>query len=293
MVNIAGILRGYPRGTKLYSPIFGDCTLVKALDDVIEIRPCASDDMCLFYPDGTYVKSGECLLFPSKEQRDWSLFQKPFKEGDVISNGHFIAIFCKFECGHLYYHCWCHKTKEYTKFKTDFGIGFINDYTYATEEEKQKLFDAIRENGYRWNAETKTLEKLIEPKFNVGDKIINRNSISNPWIVSSVSSEYYGLKLPKDSEAIGVLPVSEQDDWELVPKKFDISTLKPFDKVLARCSTLEHWHIQFFEKYNKQYGAKYPFVCMCGNKYSQCLPYEGNEHLLDTTNDCDEYYKNW
>ena len=30
-----------------------------------------------------------------------------------------------------------------------------------------------------------------------------------------------------------------------------------------------------------------------GSYYYQCIPYEGNEYLLDTTNDCDNYYKNW
>ena len=29
------------------------------------------------------------------------------------------------------------------------------------------------------------------------------------------------------------------------------------------------------------------------NKYKQCIPYEGNEHLLGTTDDCDDYYKTW
>lgn len=24
-----------------------------------------------------------------------------------------------------------------------------------------------------------------------------------------------------------------------------------------------------------------------------CIPYEGNEHLLGTKEDCDEFYKNW
>ena len=288
MVNIAGILKGYPRGTKLYSPIFGDCTLVKALDDIIEIRPCASDNTYLFYSDGTYVRSGECLLFPSKEQRDWSLLQKPFNEGDVISNNHFIAIFCKFECGHLYYHCWCHKTKEDTKFKIDFGIGFINDFTYATEEEKEKLFKAIKENGYKWNNETKTLEKLIEPKFKVGDKIVKRNSITNPWIVNSVSSEYYGLKLHKDSEAIGVLTVSEQDDYELVPDKFEISSLKPFDKVLTRANDDDTWVCNLYSHRMKDYH-----VILNAELAVQCIPYEGNELLLGTNNDCDEFYKTW
>lgn len=31
---------------------------------------------------------------------------------------------------------------------------------------------------------------------------------------------------------------------------------------------------------------------MC-DKYSQCLPYEGNEHLLNTADYCDEFYKTW
>ena len=31
----------------------------------------------------------------------------------------------------------------------------------ATEEEKQKLFQAIMDNGYAWNSETRTLDKLI------------------------------------------------------------------------------------------------------------------------------------
>ena len=36
---------------------------------------------------------------------------------------------------------------------------------FATEEEKKKLFDTIKEMGYKWNAETKTLEKFVESKF--------------------------------------------------------------------------------------------------------------------------------
>lgn len=70
--------------------------------------------------------------------------------------------------------------------------------------------------------ETKTLEKLVEPKFKVGDIITKRDSIENSWVVSSVSSEYYGLQLPKGSEGIGTLPIIDQDKYELIPNKFDI-----------------------------------------------------------------------
>ena len=111
----------------------------------------------------------------------------------------------------------------------------------ATEEEKQKLFDVIKANGYRWNAETKTLEKLIEPK------------------------------------------------------KFDINTLIPFEsKVLVRDSKGGKWRPAYWGFYDKDKdnAINYPYEC-CGNFFSQCIPYEGNEHLLGNTDDCDEFYKTW
>lgn len=37
----------------------------------------------------------------------------------------------------------------------------------ATEEEKQKLFQAIKDNGYKWNEEEKKLEKLEVKKFDI------------------------------------------------------------------------------------------------------------------------------
>lgn len=136
-----------------------------------------------------------------------------------------------------YYAAYSTENKRFYYIQTGALAGNRNDLRYATEEEQQKLFDVIKENGYKWNPRTKTLEKLIS-------------------------------------------------------NKFDITTFKPFDKVLVRCSELEIWHISLFEKYNRKY-SKYPFVCLNGNKYSQCIPYKDNEHLLDTADNCDDYYKTW
>ena len=36
----------------------------------------------------------------------------------------------------------------------------FHDWRLATEEEKQRLFDKLKEQGLRWNAETKELEKI-------------------------------------------------------------------------------------------------------------------------------------
>ena len=140
--------------------------------------------------------------------------------------------------------------------------------------------------------ETKTLEKLIELKFKVGDKIIKRDSIVNPWIVSSVSSEYYGLKSPSlnDSECIGVMSIAEQDEYELVPNKFDVINFEPFMKVLVRSDNSDVWECDFFSSYNPKCSNR--FHCI-GAWYNICIPYIGNEHLHGTTDDCDDFYKTW
>ena len=156
---------------------------------------------------------------------------------------------------------------------------------FATEEEKQILFDAIKSNGYHWNEKTKTLEKLIEPKFKAGDKIQWKEDIREKRIIDNVFNDFYTV------QGFGVILFTAQDEWELVPNKFDINTLKPFDKVLVRADNKHVWSIQFFERMNNI--LKDSFVCMGGVRYYQCIPYKGNEHLLNTTNDCDDFYKTW
>ena len=41
-----------------------------------------------------------------------------------------------------------------------FGFGECHEIRPATEEEKQRLLDALAKNGYRWNPEKKELERL-------------------------------------------------------------------------------------------------------------------------------------
>lgn len=59
----------------------------------------------------------------------------------------------------------------------------------------------------------------------------------------------------------------------------------PFDKVLMRDDDRELWKPFFFSNYTVGY---YKFQSIGGSKYSQCIPYEGNEHLCGTTNKPEE-----
>lgn len=80
-LNLVEILKDCPKGTKLYSLIYGNVELEKISNDEndkypIFIRLHANTIDCVA-KDGRYIGNydGECVLFPSKEQRDWSKFK--------------------------------------------------------------------------------------------------------------------------------------------------------------------------------------------------------------------------
>ena len=307
MKNIAEILKNCPKGTKLYSPICGECEL----DIVHETNMIAVkyEDTKGFFrflsfeSDGTYRQScygSECLLFPSKENRDWDTFQKPFKDGDVLfikAAYNWILIYKDSENKEDIYKYAAIPIHPNNNFITNDNNPLcykkdISNIRFATEEEKQKLFDAIKENSYKWDAETKTLEKLIIPKFKVGDRIkdkyVHKDDCAAEYTIREVRTECYKTDC-------GILPFENQDNYklvQLVPNKFDISTLKPFDKVLVKTEKYQNTWIASFFSHKDDYEFA-PFWTVSGKNYQQCIPFEGNEHLVGTTNDCNEYYKNW
>lgn len=227
MTNIVEILKYCPKGTKLYSPICGDCTLYGvSLDEVysIEVIACSNDTHQLFTSEGIFLddqKDAECLLFPSKNQRDWSKFRIPIKRGDImmdindeypfIATGEFYQdIAPKYICG----------INSLGNFQLGCaGMGWTsNFYIPASEEAKEKLFKAIDNNGYKW------------------------------------------------------------DGKNLVKKEHQF---KPFDKVLVRDADNELWATAF---YSHKINGCYPYITASSTGFKQCISFEGNEHLVGTTN---------
>lgn len=78
-MNIAEILKDAPKGTKLYSPIFGDVTLCMIHPNgdfpIIVERITGTSES--FSSEGKYLicPGTECLLFPSKSMRNWNNFK--------------------------------------------------------------------------------------------------------------------------------------------------------------------------------------------------------------------------
>lgn len=75
-MNIAEKLKRCPKGTKLYSTVFGDVYFqrVRSNKDLIEVTSDC-DVSHEFFSNGSYSLKGECTLFPSRDQRDWNKFE--------------------------------------------------------------------------------------------------------------------------------------------------------------------------------------------------------------------------
>ena len=169
-INIAEILKDYPKGMQLYSPLCGKCYFDRLNMGTIICKKQNTQEIT-FTSEGYYMlpvfDDCECMIFPSKDQRDWSTFQRPFEDGDILISGlgdcdNNPFIFKQIN-GFGNAKCYC-AISCFGEFilKSDNWTP-IKGCRLATPKEKQKLFDAIKANGYKWNPETKTLEKLSVP----------------------------------------------------------------------------------------------------------------------------------
>ena len=236
-LNLVEILKDCPKGIKLYSTIFGDVKFNHVENDtypiVLDVRKGFTFRVS---QDGRYINdfNGECTLFPSKEQRDWSKFNPKknelvstceFKDGDILSyqckgfNNRSIYIYRYHKIFNTsYYVALSGDDNEFSIDNT--GKWALNGYNdtvrFATKDEKKKLFQTIKDNGYKWNAETKTLEKLVKPKF-------------------------------------------------------DPKTLKPFDKVLVRDFAGTEWSCDLFSYIENIKNQEESFMCTGCSEYNFCI----------------------
>lgn len=94
-INLCEYLKDMPRGTRLYSLIHGKASLSNIVEDAKDFPIEIKNDYNSFShytKEGKYFlcSGGECILFPSKEMRDWSKF---FKHGDVVKYNNLTALF--------------------------------------------------------------------------------------------------------------------------------------------------------------------------------------------------------
>lgn len=175
-MNIAEILKNCPKGMKLYSPIFGEIEFAEIHNCTNEIVCHTSAGTACFYSNGTYYKCGECMLFPSKEQRDWNEFLIPFKDGDIIIRTEpnlgceqcNIAIFRNYNdnsLNRMTIHCQVNAIDE---FKTRMDVAH-RDWRKANAEEINGFIERMHQEGYYF------IDKELIKSFKYGDIVAMYN----------------------------------------------------------------------------------------------------------------------
>ncbi len=105
--------------------------------------------------------------------------QLEFKDGDIVVYGKSVAI-----CRKIYKHT----LSFYVSLNEMVGLLFADEvesseeYRFATEEEKQQLFDALEKEGKAWDAEKKQIEdSKSKVELKPFGKVLVRDSKSDYW----------------------------------------------------------------------------------------------------------------
>lgn len=83
-IDLTKIFKSCPKGWEFYSSVLGDVELVGICNEdkqncQVIVQPVNKDFTDAYTKEGFYLKGkGECTLFPSKDQRDWSKFTAPW-----------------------------------------------------------------------------------------------------------------------------------------------------------------------------------------------------------------------
>lgn len=182
MTNLVNILKYCPKGTKLYSPIYGEVVLDSVQNKSIYTLAKTNNGATLvvefnrlgrFYDE---FSNSECVLFPSKDQRDWDKFRIPAKKGDIMMYNDQSSVFMIDAMTDDYVTIIAY-VDTYSTFRT--GGHILLDYIPASEYMKKKFFDAMDKAGYTWDGET--LRKKQKSQFEPFEKVLVRDNERFKW----------------------------------------------------------------------------------------------------------------
>ena len=308
-INVAKILKDKPKGTKLYSSACGKCELKAADDKSFKVSFYSSKFGFMNGGEGTFDKNGnlyddgECVVFPSKEMRDWSKFA--WKRGDVlISDCGFVCIFKEWASDDYTRFNGCYfdgipnaETAKYSKLDNNTAYGYIRDIenrcgsklnleTLKIEKSELKDGDIIKMTWDKYSAiaifwEYSNFGKGFDSHvfFNINTKIIEYNIHCH-----TLQDMILRLATEEEKQQLFDTLAKEGKAWDAEKKKIMYLKpkveLRPFDKVLVRDSKSDNWRANLFGYIDKD---EY-YHCVYAN-WVYCIPYAGNESLLGTTKD--------
>lgn len=326
-INIVEILKHKPQGTKLYSSACGKCRLVGVDDKSFKISFYNSKFGFMNGGEGYLDKNGklyddgECVVFPSKEMRDWSKFA--WKKGDVLvckdDNSH--IIFEKFNddtyttfTGKLYYQA----TKAGYSYAHTRNLVMTQDFDIEKGDAAQTYISTIEERlGGKLNRETLEIEKY-QPEFKDRDVVVvdeipfdlyskcifilkenlntgeikarayvlynvNKDCIFFDTYVTKVIERNIHLATDEEKQRLFDALAKEGKAWDAKKKMIVDLKQKVELKPFDKVLVRDSKSDNWRANLFGYIGKDGYYRCVYAN-WVYCIPYAGNEHLLGTTN---------
>ena len=320
-INIAAILKDKSQGTKLYDWLHNidielDTISTTDTETVVWCTNETNNNTTCHrgysefgtergYPDGLQI------LFPSKSMRDWRKFA--WKKGDLLINS------CGFQC---IFKEWA--SDDYTKFNGCYSnsrdgyedvsnaetanfVKLDNNTTYEYVKEIE------RKLGGKLNLKTLEIKKQSEFKdgnivcisgmgylaYGIVKSIDNSSKKLEYYVLNDMSTLKFEDWLSFEDKQIQPITETQQiilfdalarenkawdaEKIQIVDLKPKVK-LKPFDKVIVRCSKADKWSIDFFS-----YKVSNGYICTGDAWFGYCLPYnEETAKLVGTTNNVED-----
>lgn len=236
---------------------------IKAYDEALKKASAAYKD------EDRHLKATLERIFPELKEENDERIKKNCIHFLELQKQHHAATFEIEECID-----WLEKQGEQ---KPTIEMKSAEESLGISSEEYNKIIDKLIYD------EQKHTDK-VEPKFKVGDRI--RHKVTNKDDVYEITKVY------DDSYSIAgfnwMIYIKYQDQYELVPNKFDPKTLKPFDKVLVRKASISEWRCGIFSHYLFHWGVVF------NDTYKFCIPYnDETKHLVGTKKEAPKYYRYW
>jgi hypothetical protein len=249
--------------------------------------------------------------------------QPEFKDGDIVmsDSGTIVLVRGISLTRKIYYHAYmCDEDIYINQVEGEFFSRISRIKRFATDSEKQQLFDALAKEGKRWDSEKKQIVDL-KPAFEIGKlyvfneddedgeltiigKLIAKNesedtlTFGNQYEIETekfVTDQAFDLRISVNKE----LREATESEVELFNKHYAIwkkekearkqPVFKPFDKVLVRCGKKFKWLPAFFVRdRGDDFAARYNVLPLHSGKaadFTSCIPFEGHENFAFTDYD--------
>jgi hypothetical protein len=255
------------------------CTLYRRASN------CDSENLIYYSLNGIVrgIKKDNLYLFeahPGYKELELPVEPK-FKKGDWITNGTFTHYIVSIVDGFYYF---------YGGGYLDFGKidGYYHLWTIEDAKDGDVLVDVYGNISIYEKCDDFDWMSYCSLGHNGGFqhfKIEHENEKTYP-----ATKEQRDLLFAKMREA-GYQWDADKKELRKVKEHYDISNFHAGMPVLVRDYNDEEWcYAQFSHMREPTYALVFNAGC---HDWYQCIPFEGNEHLLGTTDMCDEQYVNW